>query len=211
MQYKNVCNGDTENDPFATLAWSVDDPGILSVSANQIPATVTGLAAGSSGFTSTNPYNFRKWQFSPSNGCTSSWVQLKPKATGMVGPYQVEPIATASQFPAACPAGQAGWNRNVTNQVQYANGVGYAHAGLSVSDILTISFPNPLGISGTETGTTTTTGDGSFSDNYSVCSTACPTSSGEADAIQNWTVNAIPLFHTNGVVYKCNSITIDGK
>ena len=43
------------------------------------------------------------------------------------------------------------------------------------------------------------------------CSTACPGSSGESDAIQNWVVGGIPLFHSNGLIYKCGSIKIDGR
>lgn len=127
-----------------------------------------------------------------------------------VGPYQIEPIATASQGPASCPSGQAGWNRNVTNQVQYITGSPYAVSGLTVADIITIGSRHDLG-SGTSTGSATTTGDGSFNDNYSVCSTACPASSGETDALQYWTVAGVPLSHANGLVYKCGSITIDGR
>jgi hypothetical protein len=55
-----------------------------------------------------------------------------------------------------------------------------------------------------------TASDGSFYDSYSVCSTACPGSTGETDALQYWTVNGYPLPHVDSVVYKCTSITIDG-
>jgi len=131
-----------------------------------------------------------------------------PQGGATVGPYQVEPIATASQFPASCPSGQAGWNRNVTNQVQYANGSAYAVSGVSVADTISIGSRHDLG-SGTSTGSATTTGDGSFTDNYFVCSPACP-STGETDAVQNWTAGSYPLPHSNALVYKCSSITIDG-
>jgi hypothetical protein len=77
-----------------------------------------------------------------------------------------------------------------------------------VADHITVGSRHDLG-SGTSTGSATTTGDGSFSDNYSVCSTACP-SAGETDALQNWTAGAYPLPHTDALVYKCSSITIDG-
>jgi hypothetical protein len=130
---------------------------------------------------------------------------------GNVGPYQVEPISTASQGPANCTSGRSGWVRNTTNQVQYLGGQPYAVSGLTVSDGITLGSRNDLGITSSQTGHTPTTGDGSFPDTYFVCSTACPGSSGESDAIQNWVVGGIPLFHTNGLVYKCSSIKIDGR
>jgi hypothetical protein len=126
-------------------------------------------------------------------------------------PHQVEPIFTASQGPAACSTGQAGWARNVTNQVQTATGSAYAVSGLAMADTLTVGSKNDLGISGTRTGSDTTTGDGSFPDTYSVCSTLCPASSGESDALQSWTANTVGVPHVNGVIYKCGSITIDGR
>lgn len=127
-----------------------------------------------------------------------------------VGPYQVEPTATTAQGQAVCPQGQAGWARNVTNQVQYYTGAPFATGYNAVSDTLTYTAPNPLGISGTRTGTAGTNPDGSFPDTYSVCSAACPASTGEADALQNWTLAGYPLPHVNAVKYKCNSISIDG-
>lgn len=96
----------------------------------------------------------------------------------------------------------------LANQVQYSNGSAYAFGGLPVADTITIGSRHDLG-SGTSTGTATTTGDGSFPDTYSVCSTACP-STGETDAVQSWTVRGIPLAHSNSLVYKCSSISIDG-
>ncbi|MFI5090506.1 MAG: hypothetical protein ACHP7P_10650 [Terriglobales bacterium] len=129
-------------------------------------------------------------------------------------PYQVEPIYTASQGTVAagdCPdSPYPGFVRYVTNQVQYADGTALAVAGLTVADTLSPGGRADLG-SGTSTGSATTTGDGSFDDRYSVCSAACTASTGETDALQYWTVNGVPLFHVDGNVYKCNSITIDGR
>jgi hypothetical protein len=64
--------------------------------------------------------------------------------------------------------------------------------------------------SGTSTGTAQTASDGTFYDGHSICSTTCPGSTGEPDGSQSWTVNGIPLFHSNSVIYKCTSIMIDG-
>jgi hypothetical protein len=137
-------------------------------------------------------------------------ANFSQSSSGYVGPYQIEPINTAFQGLASCATGQAGWARNVTNQVQYFGGAPFAQAGVSASDTITISSTNALGISGTKTGTATTTGDGSFPDTYSVCSTACPASAGETDAQQSWVVGSAGLPHVNLVIYKCNSIAVDG-
>lgn len=71
--------------------------------------------------------------------------------------------------------------------------------------------PNALGVSGTRTGSHATDGQGEWPDTYFVCSTACPGSTGEADAAQSWTYNGVGLPHVNGIVYKCSSVTVDGN
>jgi len=136
----------------------------------------------------------------------------RPTQQVNVGPYQVELIFTASQGPANCSIhGQAGWVRNVTNQLQYQGGSPYAVSGLTVADTLSVGSTNQLGLSGPQTGQDTTTGDGSFQDTYFACSTVCPASTGYSNFLQQWTAYGVPLPHVNGVVYKCQSITIDGN
>lgn len=142
-------------------------------------------------------------------------MQGGPKCNGggsitVPPPYKVEPINTAAQGSASCPAGKAGWSRNVTNQVQNQDGSPYAKSGVSVSDTISVGSTNGLGIASTQTGTSTTTGDGSFPDTYFVCSPACPNSTAESDALQSWVVGGSTLPHSNSVVYKCSSITVDG-
>jgi hypothetical protein len=143
------------------------------------------------------------------NPCPTAFFQAS--GTTNVGPYQVEPIATASQGPANCTiSGQSGWVRNVTNQVQYATGAAFAVSGLIVADTITVGTPNTLGVSSKQEAQTATTGDGSFPDTYFVCSSACP-GTGQTDATQKWTVGGGSLPHANALVYKCSSIAIDGK
>ena len=129
-------------------------------------------------------------------------------------PYQVEPLDVNSEFPVAagnCPNSlYPGFLKFVTNQVQTSIGTPVAVDGLQVADIITTGSRRDLG-SGTDTGSGVTTGDGSFQDRYSVCSSACPGSSGETDALQSWTVNGIGLPHVNGIIYKCSSIKVDGQ
>jgi hypothetical protein len=90
------------------------------------------------------------------------------------------------------------------------DGTPYALSDLVVSDQITTTNPNPLGIASSQTGSFTTTGDGSFPDTHYVCSSGCP-GKGVTGALQNWTVAGIGLQHVNGVNYACASITIDGK
>lgn len=206
-------SGSGYNDRYTNSgSWSSAHTAIATVNNSNQRGLVTGQSAGTSTVNSSIfliPSNQLCWNVY--GDCNP--VQFSPGSPGGVGPYQVEPINVNSQGPAAagsCPINQyPGYVKYVTNQVQYASGASFAFSGLTVADTITIGSRHDLG-SGTSTGSATTTGDGSFQDQYSVCSPACPGSSGETDATQNWTVNGVPLFHINGVVYKCSSISIDG-
>jgi hypothetical protein len=132
-----------------------------------------------------------------------------PSGGANVGPYQVEPISTTVQGAASCPTGQQGWSRTVQNQLQYVNGAGYLVAGITVADIISIGSTNQLGISSVQPGSFQTDSNGSWPDTYYVCSKYCP-GSGQTIALQTWTYNGTPLAHSNSLVYKCTSITIDG-
>jgi hypothetical protein len=101
-----------------------------------------------------------------------------------------------------------GYLRAVNNQVQYFGGAGYPYS-VTAADSIVVGSRHDLG-SGSSTGSAQTASDGSFYDGYSICSTACPGSTGETDALQYWTVNGYPLPHVDSVAYKCTSITIDG-
>ncbi len=194
--------------------WSSNRTTVATVS-NTTQGLVTGVSAGSAtitaSFTGTEIYNPNLCAYDPR--CPASGT-VQGSGPGGVGPYQVEPIFTASQGPVTagnCPnSPYPGFVRFVTNQVQYQNGTAFAFSGLSVADTITVGTRHDLG-SGTDTGSAVTTGDGSFQDRYSVCSPLCPGSGGQTDALQNWTVNGVPLPHVNGLVYKCTSITIDGR
>ena len=201
-------DGGTQYNVNNFVTWSSTKTNIATVKTG----SVTGVAPGTatiSGFGSL-AYYYNYCAYDPTS-CPSDYQNQGGSGTGQVGPYQVEPIATASQGPAACSLkGQAGWVRNVTNQVQQVDGSSYAVSGLTATDQISTSTPNQLGITGTQTGSFATTGDGSFPDTYYVCSTACP-GSGETGALQNWTVAGIPLFHVDALIYKCASITIDSR
>ena len=133
-----------------------------------------------------------------------------PTGGDNVGPNKVEPISTTLQGSAICPIGQHGWSRNVTNQVEYVNGSAYKVAGVNMADSVSVGTRNDFGIISVQTGTASTDSSGTFPDTYYVCSTVCPNTVAESDALQRWTYNQMQLAHINTIVYKCSSISVDG-
>src|SRR6266436_6234567 len=198
------CNGYSSN---LGATWSSSNTSVMTVNSSGV---VTGVAAGSATITANfGSVPVYSGQYCGNNSCPAG--SPAPCTGGYVRPYRVEPIATASQYPpSTCSPGQDGWQRNVTNQLQYSNGSPYAHAGIMTTDNFSIGGRNDLGVTSFRSGSAVTTGDGSWSDYYFVCSSACPVSTGETDALQNWTANGLPLPHVNLVIYKCSSISIDG-
>jgi hypothetical protein len=189
-------------------SWSSNHTNIATVSSSS--GLVTGVSVGAVTMTANathtpwyNSYYCAYDPFCPYYGSGGG------SSGGYVGPYRVEPIATPSQGAAVCPAGMAGWSRNVTAQLQYYDGSGYRLSGIVMADNLQVTGTNQLGITNSQTGSFPTDSNGSWPDTYYVCSTACP-STGESDSIQYWTYSSLPLPHTNLVAYKCSSIAIDG-
>ncbi len=113
-------------------------------------------------------------------------------------PTSVLVTGTISSAANSCKAGQAGWKRVVTLQLLDQQGAYYQHSG-TVADTISIGSRNDLIIIGTQTGSTTSSATGSWPDTYSVCSPACPASTGETDANQSWTYNGVGLPHVNAL------------
>src|SRR5271154_861313 len=202
MQSTEQCGGELVNIAGDATDWKSSNTAVATLPNSTLHTVAVGSATGSATVTVQSTH--------PAPQCPQVTYGPTQPVT-VASPNQVEPISTASQGVAACsPSTWSGWVRNVTNQVQYANGSAYAFSGLSVADVITTGGTDALG-SGTSTGSATTTGDGSFPDTYSVCSSACPQSTGETDALQNWTLNGSPLPHSNALVYRCTSISIDGN
>ncbi len=99
----------------------------------------------------------------------------------------------------------------VTLQLQDQYGNPVQVSGINMADQITIGSPNDLGVGNTSTGSHATGTSGMWPDTYLVCSTVCPGSGGQSDAIQSWTWDAVPLAHANAVVYECGGITVDGR
>ncbi len=121
------------------------------------------------------------------------------------------PRYSLQQGAAVCPSGMTGWSRTVRMQLQdqYANPVQVS--GIVMADQIFVGTPNDLHVGNTNTGSHPTDAYGTWPDTYFVCSPYCPGSTGESDAIQSWTWDALGLPHSNVVVYRCSSITVDGR
>jgi hypothetical protein len=86
-----------------------------------------------------------------------------------------------------------------------------------VAEAISVSATvNALGLSNPIIGNSTTAYDpadnlhGTFVDEFFGCSNSCPGNPSETDAVQAITYNGSGLPHTNAMIYKCSSITIDG-
>jgi len=198
-------------DYTSQMTWSSSNPGVATVQAG----LGHGVSAGSVTFSASDHYiaDYTPYQCYSANMSCPIAQGGGGTGPGYVGPYQVEPISIIAQgtiTPGECPTGGSypGYVKQVTNQVQDIAGASYPHS-VTVADNITVGSRHDLG-GGTSTGSATTGSDGSFEDTYSVCSSACPGSTGETDAVQNWTVNGVPLFHVNSIIYKCSSISVDG-
>ena len=124
-------------------------------------------------------------------------------------PTSVAYVGENAHGAARCPAGQAGFSRQVTLQIVDQFGKPAKIQNWTVSDIITVGSPNDLGVTKTQTGSLSNISE-PFLDSYFVCSPACPQSTGSTDALQTWTGNATYPLGSNSIVYKCNGITFDG-
>ena len=125
-------------------------------------------------------------------------------------PTKVAFVGENDHGQAVCGAGQAGFSRQITLQIVDQYGKPASVQNWSLSDIIQVVVPNVFGITGTQTGTITGIG-GPWLDQYFICSTACPQSTGSASALQTWTANSAYALGSNSIVYKCGSITFDGN
>ena len=130
-------------------------------------------------------------------------------------PTSVAVLKTQSQGANSCPSGQAGWVRGVTLQLQDQETPPkpILFSGFTVADAIVSGSQNSCGLSSNfKTGTGFTDPNGSWTDTYPICSTACANGgSCQTNATQTWTANGITLAKTVAIVYKCNGITLNGQ
>jgi hypothetical protein len=200
LQGQDYCSGQTVN---------LTSSGTYS-SANTAIARVgsTGNVAGVSGGSTNSNASLKYYQQRTVDTCLLKSGSSQPAINVQV-PTRVEPIGPpVSNSGIVCSQGQ-GWAKVVTNQLQDQWGNGYKHAGILMADVISFGSTNQLQLS-PGPGFATTDANGSWTpDFYTDCTSKCP-SSGESDALQTWTYNGIGLPHSNLVIYKCTSITIDG-
>jgi len=146
------------------------------------------------------------------NSCTTTGVGNPPPAVQVP---KSDPIFSVNVNAAApCTTG-SGWVMDVNKHIADQNGEYILTPGQTLTETYTIGTPNQLGLTSIQTGTTATNSAGIVADEYSVCSTACP-SGGETDATQHPS-DQLPGSSTiypltpNNVVYKCSSISVNGK
>jgi hypothetical protein len=88
-------------------------------------------------------------------------------------------------------------------------------SGFTVSDSLQASSSQDscgFGKNPFRTGTGFTNSNGQWEDTYGICSTACARGgSCQTNAAQTWTANGIILTQPAAIVYRCNSITVNGN
>ena len=195
----------TLHDFSAYATWSSSNPAVASVAAG----LVTPVAGGSSAISATDSLKQPGVHLVGCGGCPGPASYRAQATANDHVPYQATYINTLEQGAAVRPSGQAGWSRLVQMQLQDQSGKPINVSGIPMADIITPGTRNDLGAS-TRTGSHTTDSSGIWPDTYFVCSTACPASTGETDAAQNWTYNGLGLPHFNAIVYKCKSVTIDG-
>jgi hypothetical protein len=194
-----------------STAWSSTNTGVFTLNNVSPKGLMTGVGAGLANANSQGPTECYAWYMmgtvcqcsnsAPAYGTTSCSVQF---------PYSAGVVRNVAQGTANCGSGASGWSRTVYLQLYDLVGQPIKFPLISMSDYIQIGSPNDLGATNTSTGTHVTDNWGQWPDTYFVCSTGCP-GSGETDALQYWTANLIPLGHVNLIIYKCSSITIDGK
>jgi hypothetical protein len=110
-----------------------------------------------------------------------------------------------------CPAGYAGWDRDVDLIVLDQSGQQIIVAGQQMNEKYTIGN-NGLHLTSIATGQTTTNAAGLYTDEWWFCSTYCP-GSGTTTATQavTDTYNGTPFQWSNTIVYGCGAITHNGN
>jgi hypothetical protein len=203
------CNGYPYYYAGTGISWTSQNSSIATVNSS---GTVTGQSAGTTSIT--GQHSDYSYYYNPLEPPYCIGTLLSGIASGtynVYAPYAAFVPKTVVQGAASCGSGQAGWSRTVTMQLQTQNGSPVAISGITMADQISVGTPNALGVTSANGGSHPTDSSGTWPDTYYVCSSACPGSTGEADAIQSWTWSGAPLPHSNYVVYKCSSITSDGR
>jgi hypothetical protein len=199
---ENACTGIQSYRTTLGYSWGTGNSGIATVNNSGL---VSALASGqTSSHSSINLSTPEVWHCPVAPQRVSNVVQAQT-------PTAVTALNTTVEGAAVCPTGRSGWSRTITAQLVDQFSAPYRVSGIVMADDIQPNTPNNLGISRTNTGSHPTNSEGKWPDTYFVCSTVCQIRNDESDALQYWTYNGSALPHVNRVVYKCASITLDGR
>jgi hypothetical protein len=184
------------NTQSASHSWSSQNTGIIQISGSSTGSSVNtyGPAGGTTNVEGDMTYM----------GCS---VSTTPPGSVRV-PYAARLVSTVYSKPrAGCDAGQAGWDRGITEKITDQFGADFTFDNVTMTESITIGR-NDLGLPCTAcNGSENTYGGGTFDDEFWFCTLVCPGSAGETDATQVLYYNGIPVHNTNLIVDKCSSIT----
>jgi hypothetical protein len=213
VQAVESCGGTMDDVTALYGTWGTGNTAIATANRNRI----SGVSAGSTS-------HFASTQLNRGDGLTyvkHCPVQLdNPSAPANVRiPYRGSPIRNRFSQPTGfCASGFAGWDRGIVAQIFDQFGVPFITDGIQVGENVNVASRNELLVpTQVQTGSGMTAFDsvsgqhGTYVDEFFFCSTQCPASTGETDALQvlNW--NGIGVSHSNAIIYKCGSITDDGN
>ncbi|MBZ5544264.1 MAG: hypothetical protein LAO07_11390, partial [Acidobacteriia bacterium] len=206
------------NDITGSSSWTSSYPSIATVNNSNHKGLATGVSGGTT--TIVAQFSTTNYQYIPYSGCRTQPVNGAGNRTCNVRvPYSAAFITETNHYSLnqtdcaarSGPPGSQGFERWVRLELRDQAGLPIAKSGIQMADGIQIGSPNDLGIAGGQTANTPTDSAGRWLDRYFVCSTACPASPGETDALQYWGANGIPLGHVNAIMYKCAWITVDGN
>lgn len=205
----------------AASSWGTTDPSVLTVSYGSYSGSASYVGGGNAVVSGTFPYTD---YFALGCACHPTPESTKAQAAVAVQqPTATRTVSTVSNHQinagvSPCPSGQGGWWRAIDVIVTDQNTQDIVQQNQYMTESYTISGSvNQLGMTSISTGDATTGANGQWGDDFWVCTTYCPGSSGQTDATQYPVdrpngAGTSPAYNlaTRSVVYQCNGITIDG-
>jgi hypothetical protein len=195
--------------------WSSSNTSVATVSSSGL---VTGFVAGSTNILAQDRY------YEPSYTAQFCGVNLpycpvqpafQPGGISKVtvrALYSAKFVSNNKNQINSCPSGQAGWLRSIHEIIVDQSGNPWTNDGILMTESVTLTRNDFGAPCDNCNGKEDTYGGGYFDDRYSFCAPACvaPTN-GEVDATQVYFYNGVPVKLTNSLVYKCASISWNGK
>lgn len=213
-------NTGSQYDDTSSSSWTTSNGGVATVGTpgSGTPGLVAGVNGGPVNISAHYSYNEPEytsyWCEGSPWSCPMGYISGGGQAPGTVQKPTSDPIFSVNHNAAAsCTTGFAGWNLDVNKHIADQNGDYILTPGQTLTETYTIGT-NQLNMT-INTASVQTNSAGIVGDDYFVCSTLCP-GTRETDATQHPT-DQLPgsptqyTLNTNSVVYKCSSISVNGK